>query len=452
MTRTDVFADYAAGSAFSALPAVAVDQTKLILFDELACAYVGRELPPGRLTAGYVRRLGAAGPSTVIGTAVRTAASFAALANGTAGHGDEFDGAHITDGHPGASVVHAALAVAEAAAATGADLINAVALGYDIGTRLVHAVGGAYSLRYRHHVHSDHLHSYGAAAAAARLMRLSAQGQRHAMALTAGQAGGLAVIFAERRHMSKSLSNGLAAYAGVMSAELAAAGFEGHDEILDAQHGPLDWCEDVPPDLGADLGTAFAVMGANFKFFSAGYPIHAPVEGALTILREASLAVDDVARVTVGMNSGAIDTVRNRKMHSIDVAHMTAVAMVHDGLGFDVAHSDAAHASPAVAALQERIEIVADAELDRTQPRGRGARVAIVTTGGARHEAFVEHPMGYCLRGGVDWEALDGKWRALLTPRMGAEGYDRYLGACRRLERLEDLTALTAPLRQEAAA
>jgi 2-methylcitrate dehydratase PrpD len=269
--------------------------------------------------------------------------------------------------------------------------------------------------------------------------------------LTAGQAGGLAVIFAERRHMSKSLSNGLAAQAGVMAAELAAAGFEGHDAILDAQHGPLDWSEAVPADLGADLGAEFAVMGANFKFFSAGYPIHAPVEGALLIQRDAGLTVDGIASVTVGMNSGAIDTVRNRRMHSIDVAHMTAVAMVHDGLDFDVAHSDAAHASPAVAAIKERIAIVADPELDRTQPRGRGARVTIVTRAGARHERLVEFPKGHCLRGGVDWEALDNKWRTLLTTRMGAEAYERYLGACRWLERLEDLSALTAPLRKEAA-
>ncbi len=382
---------------------------------------------------------------------MRTAPSLAALANGTAGHGDEFDGAHVTDGHPGASVVHASLAVAEAASATGADLINAIALGYDVGTRLVHAVGGAYSLRYRHHVHSDHLHSYGVAAAAARLMRLSADGQRHALALTAGQAGGLAAIFAERRHMSKSLSNGLAGQAGVMAAELAAAGFEGHDAILDAQHGPLDWSEAVPSDLGADLGSEFAVMGANFKFYSAGYPIHAPVEGALLILRDAGLTVDDIGAVTVGMNSGAIDTVRDRKMHSIDVAHMTAVAMVHDGLDFDVTHSDAAHASSAVASLKVRIEIVADPELDRIQPRGRGARVKIVTRAGARHERLVEFPKGHCLRGGVDWEALDAKWRALLTARMGTEAYERYLGACRLLERLEDLSELTAPLRKEAA-
>jgi 2-methylcitrate dehydratase PrpD len=339
--------------------------------------------------------------------------------------------------------------VAEAVSGTGADLINAVALGYDVGTRLVNAVGGAYSLRYRHHVHSDHLHAYGVAAAAARLMRLSADGQRHALALTAGQAGGLAVIFAERRHMSKSLSNGLAAQAGVMSAELAAAGFEGHDAILDAQHGPLDWSEDVPVDFAADLGSEFAVMGANFKFFSAGYPIHAPVEGALTILREAGLTVDDVGAVTVGMNSGGIDTVRNRKMHSIDVAHMTAVAMVHDGLDFDVAHSDAAHSNPTVEALKARVEILADPELDRIQPHGRGARVTVVTNAGARHERLVEFPMGHCLRGDVDWEALDRKWRALLTSRMGTRRFEQYLGACRRLEHLEDLSALTEPLRKE---
>jgi hypothetical protein len=77
--------------------------------------------------------------------------------------------------------------------------------------------------------------------------------------------------------------------------------------------------------------------------------------------------------------------------------------------------------------------------------------VAIVTRAGARHERLVEFPKGHCLRGGVDWEALNDKWRSLLTSRMGPEKYERYRGACQRLEGLEDLSALTEPLRKEAA-
>src|SRR5690606_26294570 len=107
---TRVLTDFVAGSSFDRLPAEVVERTKLIIFDELACAVLGRELIAGDLIARFAASMGGAQEATVLGTSRRVPAAMAALANGTAGHADEFDGAHVTDGHPGAVIVHAALA------------------------------------------------------------------------------------------------------------------------------------------------------------------------------------------------------------------------------------------------------------------------------------------------------------------------------------------------------
>jgi len=447
-TLTGVLADYVAGSSFEQLPVDVVDRTKLIIFDELACAVLGRKLIAGDLIGKFVAAMGGVPEATVLGSNLRLPAALAALANGTAGHADEFDGAHITDGHPGAVVVHATLAVGEARRVTGRDFIHAISLGYDIGTRLVASVGGAFPLRRTHHIHSDHLHGFGAAMACAKLLRLAPDGIRYAAALAAGHAGGLAVVFEERRHMSKALSTGQAAFGGATAALLAASGFEGHDNVFDSRHGPLGWAPgEAPVKLVEGLGSDFAVRGANFKFYSAGYPIHAPVEAALKIVAREKLTVEDIASVTVGLTAHTRDTVSNREMPSICVEDMLAVAIVHGRLGFEEAHSAAALARAEVRRLRPRIHAVADPELERTQPHGRGARVRITTVSGEHFEEQVDHPRGHALRGGVDWHSLRDKWQELLPDLVGKSNFEAFLELCQGLDSVEDLAELTQLLR-----
>ena len=243
--------------------------------------------------------------------------------------------------------------------------------------------------------------------------------------------------------MSKALSTGQGAFAGVTAARLAAMGFEGHDQVFDSRHGPLGWAEgDTGDRLISGLGTDFAVMGANFKFYSAGYPIHAPVEAALTIMEREKLRVEDVAAVTIFLTTHTADTVSNRDMPSICVEDMLSVAMVHGRLGFAEAHSSASLVRSEVKALRPLIHAVADPEMDRTQPHGRGARVAIETDSGQRFELAVDHPRGHALRGGVDWQALRQKWDDLLPGMIGQRNYDSFFSLCQTLERVDDLAEL----------
>ncbi len=451
MSITAAFAAHAAAARGARLPEEVVERTKMIVFDEIACAIVGRELPPGRAIAEWVAGQGGPPAAAVFGTAGRSSPVLAALANGTAGHADEFDGAHVTDGHPGAVIVHAVTAAGEALKSPGREVIAAISLAYDLGTRIVAAVGGAWSLRERHHVHSDHLHSYGAAAGCALLRGADADHHRRALALAAGNAGGLATVLEERHHMTKALANGIAAMSGVMAAELAAAGFDGSEAVLDSVHGPLAWAEAPVQDPGRGLGSEHAVMGANFKFYSAGYPIHAPAEAAMILMRDHGLRTGDIAAVTIGSNSRSLNTVGGRTMPSINIAHMVAVAMVHGDLGFDIAHHPTALNHPEVLRLKPLIGFAPDPELERTQPRGRGARVEIALRDGRRLSQLVEHPRGHARRGPVGWDELRGKWERLLPLRLGSGGYDRFLTACRGLESLEDIGLLARAAQREGA-
>ncbi len=433
-------ARYAASTSAAVLPPEVLERGRQIIMDELCCAAFGQTRTAGQLATRYVSTLGSEGQCRIIGTAARAAAPLAALANGTAGHADEVDGAHVVGGHPGATIVHACAAVAELQHATGADLLNAVVLGYDIGNRLIHACGGVFGVKSRLHTHADFLHAVGAAAAASRLLGLSPEKHCDAMALATFQANGLCALFEERRHISKSFCNGQYASAGVSAALMAAAGLEGCADVLGAKDGLLAaWGASGADQCLADgLGRDYAVMGANFKFFNAGYPIHAAVEAALGLVNDHAIAHGDIDSLDVGMAANAMRVVDNRTMHNICLQDMLSAALVCGGLGLRESPFPAILAEPAFTDLRARIVLHPDKELDADNPDGRGARVRITTRAGASYTRLVSWPKGHSAADAISWESLAAKWReALPETDIG-----RVTALARGLEQLDDTEEL----------
>jgi 2-methylcitrate dehydratase PrpD len=445
MSLSTELADYCVSTGYDALPAAAVARAKSVLVDELCCMVLGRRLPAGELLGRYVDSLGGRPEATVAGTRLRAPRAFAALANGTAGHADELDGAHITEGHPGATLVATCLAVAEERRASGRELLNALVLGYDLATRLVDAVGGRYHLLTSRHVHTDFLHAFGAAAAAGRLLGLPANQYRHAWALTACQAISLAAFFEEREHLSKSFTYGHGAYAGVTAAVLAELGMEGNDDVFGAKHGVLAaWGGlDRADALTAGLGTNFAIMDVNFKFYSAGYPIHAQIEATLGLMRDHGLRTSDVVGIDVRATTECIEVVDSRRMPSISVQVMLPVAMIAGRLGFAEAHNEDNLRDPEVKRLGDTITLTPDPEMDREDHRGRGAEVTLRTTDGRSLSRHVRWPHGHCRAGDVTWDELVGKCHDMIDEDLGPAQVDELAETIAGLDGVSDVSELT---------
>ncbi|CAE6843206.1 MmgE/PrpD family protein [Paraburkholderia domus] len=433
-------ARYAATTSCADIPAPVRERAKQVILDEIACAYFGRRSLAGDLSARYAAQSGGPAEARIYATGQRVSAPYAALANGAAGHGEEVDGAHIVGGHPGATIVHAAVAMAERQRVTGAELLNAVVLGYDVGIRIVEACGKLFSVKNRFGLNSDFLYALGAAAAASRLLGLDPVRHCHAMALTTFQSNALCALYAEKRHVSKSFCNGQFAFAGVSSALMSVAGLEGHEDILGASYGVLHaWGEDGQRDaVVRGLGEHYAIMDANFKLLNAGYPIHSPVEAALTLVAKHGIAVDAIESVYVGMPTQTMKVVDGRDMHNICLQDMLSAALVQGGLKLRESPFPEVLADPAFSRLRPRVTLCGDPELDRDQPDGRGAIVAITTMDGSTVSMRVDHPRGHSKRGGLTWAELSGKWHEGL-PECDV---DRMLAIAQRLEDIEDVTEL----------
>jgi 2-methylcitrate dehydratase PrpD len=441
-SQTLAIAQYAASTRPQHLPEQVKERARQVILDEMACAVFGRRSIAGELAARYAMQFGGTGEAHILGTRTRAPTPYAALANGAAGHGEEVDGTHVVGGHPGASIVHGALAMAERQRATGADLLNAVVLGYDVGTRVVDACGAQFSIRNRFKLHSDFLFALGVAAASSRLLGLDADRHCHALALATFQSNSLWVLFSEQRHVSKSLCNGQFAFGGISAALMAACGLEGH---MDALGGPLGVLEawgdpDSRPKLTRGLGEEFAILSANVKFINAGYPIHSPVEATMGLVRQHALRLDAIASVHVGLATNTMRVVDNRAMHNICLQDVLSACLVRGGLHLRESPFPEVLSDPDFLHLRPRVVLAPAPELDRELPEGRGAIVRITMADGSVHTRRIDWPRGHSRAGEVSWDDLAAKWREGL-PECDI---DRLIGLARRLDELEDVRELAA--------
>ena len=163
----------------------------------------------------------------------KTSVFKASLLNGILSHSLELDDVHTSSKtHIGAVVIPAAWSLAEAVGAKGADLIEAVVAGYETMSRIGHGFGVS-DHRMKGWHSSGTAGTFGAAAAAAKLLNLNALETLYALGMAGTQSSGV-WAFLEDGATSKKLHTGRAAENGVVAAFLAKAGMTGPAHILNA--------------------------------------------------------------------------------------------------------------------------------------------------------------------------------------------------------------------------
>ena len=226
-TLVEQAARYWAGARYEDLPPKIIETAKLFLLDTLAAGIAAANTDVVNTVVNAMRASieGASGSCTVWGRPVKLPAPQAALVNGTASHAlelDDFGGC----GHSGAVVVPVVCALAERERASGKDALTAMVAGYDLAARTLEGAGG-----YRPHNeagwHSTGTcGSFGAAAAAARLLRLHPERFADALGIAGTFTGGIWAYLVDGA-MTKRFHPGKAAENGLSAAMLAQAGMSG---------------------------------------------------------------------------------------------------------------------------------------------------------------------------------------------------------------------------------
>src|SRR5438445_11568961 len=329
---------YMSAAGTRALPAEAAEHAKHHLLDTLASMISGSELLPGQAAQGYIRTHGGKGAATIAGVALTAAPIDAALANGVMAHADETDDSHNESrSHPGCSVVPAALAVGEEYGIDGTGLLRAVALGYDVGTRVVMAMGGAaFSYESSLATHSI-AGTFGAAAAAACAASLDARQMRWLLDYAAQQSSGIIAWRRDTDHIEKAfVFAGMPARNGVTSALVVQSGWNGVDDIFSgADNFFLAYAPKAQPARLVDkLGERYEIVQTDIKKWTVGSPIQGPLDAIDAIRSKRPFEADQVHRVTVRLAPSVAAVVDNRDIPDICLQHIVAVMLLDKTVSF----------------------------------------------------------------------------------------------------------------------
>jgi len=452
MQRRDLTGEmsaYIAGAAFDRLPAAVVERAKVHVLDTLGAVVSGSQLKPGQLVREFVRGQGGPPEASVAASGLQTSAVLAALANGTMAHADETDDVHFASAtHPGAPAVAAALAVGETTHRSGRDFIMAVVLGYDVTCRVSRALD-------RDWMAGRGLNSrsvsavFGATAAASRLLGLTVDQVRYALAFAATQASGLVTWRQEPEHVDKALTlAGLPARNGVTAALWAQAGFTAAPDVFDGEENVFRaFCQEPrPAELVAELGARFEIMGASIKKYPVGQPVQAPLEGYFQLVAEHGLTGDDIEEVVVRLAESGAHTVDDRLIPDINCQYLLALAMLDGRLDFHSAHDPGRMTAPDVLAAKRRVRLEADPELTRGYPAVRNAIVEIATRDGRRFRRLIDRLPG-SPHNPLSSAEVEAKFLSLTAPVLGAERGQAVVEQVRELEALPDVSRLGSLLR-----
>ena len=450
MGITTDLARYCAGLGLSELPPEVVSRTKFLVLDlvgNIVRARHDAESTPALLAA--TRALGlAAGNTGVFADAARYTPAGAAFLNGCLAHSLDFDDTHAAGSlHPGAPVIPAALAAAEMAGASGAELLAAIVAGYEVTCRLALALpAGAHYDRGFHPTATCGV--FGAAVAASRVFGLDAARMEDAIGIALSQSAG-SLQFLANGAWTKRFQVGWAAMAGLSAATLAREGFSGPSEALEGKLGFLHAYAPSPDParVTRDLGTVFELMATAVKPYPSCRYGHAGIDAVLALRAAHHLRPEEIESITYGLSHAGLLLVgvpaekRANPQNIVDGQFsgpfVLSCALVTGAMGWD---SYRELHNPVIRALLPKVQCVHDDAIQAEYPRNMSGRITIV----ARGESFTRTvivPKGEPDNFLTEAE-LRAKFSGLVESVLGAERTQRLAEAVLALEEAAQAASL----------
>ncbi len=386
----------------SALSADLVGCVRARILDAIACAGAGSRMPEMRALSNALANTDTDGPGQSWFSPYRCSLSTEVFVNASLIHALDWDDSHPrSKTHPGAPVIPVALAIARWAGADLSDLFAGIVAGYEVSMRLANAVGVAAHRRSGWHATAT-CGSVGAAAAAARVLRLAPEDIASALGHGATQAAGL-WAFATDGAMSKKIHPGHAARAGLTAAILAKAGVSGSRVVLEATDGGFfrafapdraeaDWSE-----ILAGIGFPYWLPEVATKPYPCCRTAHTAIDAVLAMRADGLCASDvggiDVYTYELGVQQCGFNNPVNEVQAAFSTPYVVACALSDGWVGPE--HFTAKRLKdPALADLQGRVRVRHDPRLDESFPDRWPSRVVARTADGKTWERRVDVALG----------------------------------------------------------
>ncbi len=443
----DHIVSYVCRTSFDDLPQNVVLRAKEVLVDSLSVIAAGAQEDVVKALKERIVDPKARQVASLIGLGMRTEPSKAALINGTAGTFLELDeGNQFGRGHPGIHVIPAALAIAEDGRLSGRDLVTALVLGYEIGTR----IGIACKIRMSMHPHGT-WGTVGAAVAVAKLMGYDEAAMKEMINVSSSL--GLAT---SRRTMLeggtvRNVYSGVSNTMGILAHELVQSGFTGEADGLKSVYGSVVSDTFSPEVMTEDLGKRFEIARNYFKMHACCRYNHGTLDALEQILAQRFLKADEIEAVDVETYSLAAQLCdqnpQNMLAAKFSIPFAVATLIVHGRTDVSCFNAEIVR-NDAVQTLAKRVKVKEDPTLTAMMPARRPSKVKVTLKSGEKLEAEVTMNKG-------DFEDpygpadLEKKYYSLADSVWGhakAEQIRSQLMGVEKVKDINQVTALIAPL------
>jgi len=386
MWVTEALADYISSTRPKDLTPVAREMARRCILDLVGAAAAGFETAAARAVRNVVPRIFARGAAAVWFSDWRLQGSPAAMLNSSAASALDLDDGHrAAGGHPGASIIPAAVAGAEEVEAGAEELLAAIVIGYEVGIR----VAAARDFAALDTLSSGRWCAYGAAAAAGFLRKMAPQKLAQALAIAGVQAPGLSAS-GYSAVMGNNVKEGIpwSTLTGLVALDLADQGFTGPTDILD-HPSYYDRAAIV-----AGLGFGFAIEKVYFKPYSCCRWSHSALDALLGLLAEHHINPGEIRKVDVYTFSRATRLNNAVNPHSLEGAQYSvpfalAVAALRGERALLPLPPECL-GQPDLVAFAEKVKLHSDPDLDLSFPAKTQARVVLGTSRGDYEKLVVD--------------------------------------------------------------
>lgn len=397
-TAAQKLGSFLENTSYESLPTEVIEETKLRIADVIGIGLSGSVTKANKIVK-FVMQANQPKDCLIWGSKLKTSAEYAALANATMAFHLELDDVHRTSHtHPGISTIPSALALCQQYSLSGKDLIRAVAVGYDVCIRIGMTVSPSVYVDKKY-LAPGILSAAGAAAVSAVLLGLTKEA-------ASGALGGASYLSPVSCYESfrlgapvKDVIMGWGGLTGILSARLAAQGFYGPDTSLDGEYGFFETVSDhySVDSIVLSLGSAFEILNTGMKPYACCRQHHAAIDCMLDIRRQAGIKLEDVETVTVRTftvasrgNHKSPDSVPSAKY---SIPYIMAVTLEF-GMAWREQFTEELLTNQRIMDFAQRVEVIADAELDRLYDEKWPSIVEVKLKDGRKFTSRYDLPKG----------------------------------------------------------
>ncbi len=453
---TAAAAEFIQSITYNALPAEALRIGTRCLIDGLGLFVAGSEEHSVKILADEAEAIGGKAEALLLGRGeVKVPAPMAARVLGAAGHAHDWDDSQVSRDpahvyglltHPTIPPLTSALVMAQRLGAIdGKKFMLAFLTGFEVECKISEWMLPQHYLRGMHS--SATVGTFGAFAAAAKLLGLSDDRLRSGFGLAASFAAGIRCNFGT---MTKPLHVGRAAENGVTAALLAERGFTADPDALD---GPWGFYAVQGGGVSAEktsqgFGTTWTIVdpGVSIKPYPCGVLTHPTIDLMLKLVTDNDVKPEDIEAVKVYAGTNILNPIR----YPIAANHLQAKFSLPAALAMIALarkagkreFSDDFVGSAAMQSMQRKITTELDPEIEKMGFDKMRSRITTRLKDGHAIEGWADERY----RGGPDNpmsdEELEAKARSCCDGVLNETATTTLIETARNIAQLADATTL----------